>query len=158
MLNRKSISIEPIHGNEYETPQELFNKLNDEFNFIHDVACNKSNIKCGTGFTYPEYDSLKCDWPLDGWLWLNPPYKPLRPWIEKTQEQVKRGCKVVMLIPPVTIACKYFSNLKPKEMRFLKGRVKFLIEGEPMHSNTRDSVIYIYDGDPEFSIARWIEK
>lgn len=158
MLNRKSTHIEPLHGNEYETPKDLFDKLNNEFNFIHDVACNSSNIKCSSGFTYPEYDALNTDWPLGGWLWLNPPYKPLRPWIEKTQEQVLRGCKVVMLIPPVTLGCQYFSKVLPREMRFVRGRVKFLINGEPMKSNTRDSVVYIYEGNPDHSVATWEGK
>lgn len=158
MLNRKSTLIDPLHGNEYETPQDLFDKLDLEFQFIHDVACHADNIKCKTGFIYPEHDALSLDWPLGGWLWLNPPYQNIRLWVEKTQEQVKRGCKVVMLVPPVNIACKYFSKVKPKEMRFIKGRIKFLIGGDPMPSNTRDSVLHIYDGQPDYSVAMWVDK
>lgn len=31
---------------DWETPQELFNKLNKEFNFTIDVASSNTNCKC----------------------------------------------------------------------------------------------------------------
>ena len=158
LLHRRSNAILPIHGNEYETPREFFEILNNEFNFVFDLACNEENIKTKYGYKHPYYDALSCDWPKNGWLWLNPPYKPLRPWIEKVQEQVEKGAKVVMLIPPVTLGCKYFNKIIPKEMRFVSGRIKFLINGEPMKANTRDSVVLIYDGKPKETKTIWIQQ
>lgn len=84
----------PIHGNEYETPQRFFDALHAEFNFVFDVACNAENKKLPHGFVYPEQDALTSEWPKNGWLWLNPPYKPLRPWIEKCQTEVIKGARV----------------------------------------------------------------
>lgn len=158
LLHRKSTKIDPIHGNCYETPQYFFDALNREFNFSFDLACNSLNKKTPYGFEYPDICALKSDWPKGEWLWLNPPYKPLRCWVEKTQEQVSKGAKVVMLIPPVVLACKYFSKLKPREIRFVCGRIKFLIDGKPMKSNTRDSMVLVYDGNPEIAKTTWINN
>lgn len=150
---------EPTHGNEYETPDYFFDRLNQEFGFVFDVAANKMNKKLNNGFIYPENCALTNDWPLNGWLWLNPPYKPLKPWIEKCQEQVLRGCKVVVLIPPVNLACKYFTKVRPREIRFVAGRLKFLINKKPMDSNMRDSVVLVYDRpDHSASFVTWINN
>ena len=45
----------------WETPQDLFNKLNKEFNFSLDVCATHETAKCDTYFT-PEIDGLKQEW------------------------------------------------------------------------------------------------
>lgn len=133
-----------IHGNVFETPQWLFNTLNNEFNFCFDLACNIRNAKCKNFFT-EQHDSLKQNWhEISGWLWLNPPYSPLKPWIVKAQEENKLGAKVVVLCPPI-ISTRYFQEHLPSEIRFIVGRVPFLIDGIEMKSNTNDSCLLIYD-------------
>lgn len=39
---------------DWETPQELFDELNNEFNFTIDVAANESNAKCKRFYTEAE--------------------------------------------------------------------------------------------------------
>ena len=137
-----------IHGNEYCTPDALYNTLNEEFDFVCDLACTKDNLKCETGFQWPMWDSLASDWHLvgdgNGWLWCNPPYSPLKPWIQKAQMENKRGARIVMLVPPI-LSTRYFSEWLPTEIRFILGRVPFLLDGVPMKSNTSDSCLLIYD-------------
>ena len=137
-------AFKTIHGNVIETPSWLFDALNKEFNFTHDLACLPINKKCPAGFT-PEDDSLAKDWSaLNGWLWLNPPYSPLKPWIKKAQEENEKGAKIVVLCPPI-ITTKYFSQWLPSEIRFIVGRVSFLKNGLEMKGNTADSCLLIYD-------------
>jgi site-specific DNA-methyltransferase (adenine-specific) len=137
-------AFKTIHGNIFETPQWLFDSLSDEFNFTHDLACNAGNAKCEKHFTEAD-DSLKQDWhKLNGWLWLNPPYSPLKPWIKKTQIENSLGAKVVVLCPPV-ISTRYFSEWLPSEIRFIVGRIPFIKDGAEMKSNTNDSCLLIYD-------------
>lgn len=133
-----------IRGNEYCTPEWLFNTLNKEFNFSVDLASTNENRKCENNFTQND-DSLAKDWhKLDGWLWLNPPYSPLKPWIVKAQEENKKGAKIVVLCPPI-ITTRYFQNHLPSEIRFIVGRVPFLLDGIEMKGNTSDSCLLIYD-------------
>lgn len=133
-----------IHGNVFETPEWLFNSLDAEFNFTFDLACNADNAKCEKFYTERD-NSLAQNWhKLDGWLWLNPPYSPLKPWIVKAQEENKRGARIVVLCPPI-ISSRYFQEHLPSEIRFIVGRVPFILNGVEMKSNTNDSCLLIYD-------------
>ena len=133
-----------IHGNIFETPQRLFDSLNNEFNFTTDLACNYENKKCLQYYT-EDQDSLTKDWhKLDGWLFLNPPYSPLKPWIQKAQRENKLGAKIDVLFTQI-ISIKYFQDHLPSEIRFILGRVPFILNGKEMRSNTHDSSLLIYD-------------
>jgi phage N-6-adenine-methyltransferase len=141
-----------MHGNEWETPSDLFKKIDREFKFTHDLACTEKNKKVSRGI----YDSMGVDWHTlgNGWMWLNPPYSPLKPWIQKAQQENKRGCRIVMLVPPI-ISTRYFSKWVPSEIRFLLGRVPFLKDGVPMKSNTKDSCLLVFGNNNAGNISYW---
>mgnify|MGYP000240411688 CR=1 FL=1 len=134
-----------IHDNVFETPKWLFDSLNKEFDFKVDLACTKSNSKCDIGLYEEDVDSLEVDWHAlsDGWMWLNPPYSPIKPWIEKAQSESRKGAKIVCLIPPI-ITTRYFSKIPPAQIRFIVGRVNFYRNGIEQVGNTSDSCIVIY--------------
>ena len=46
---------------EWATPQDLYDKLNDEFHFTLDPCALPTNAKCARFYT-PEDDGLKQDW------------------------------------------------------------------------------------------------
>ena len=146
-----------IHGNVFETPEWLFNALDREFDFRFDLACNEKNAKCQKFYTEKE-DSLSQDWhKLEGWLWLNPPYSPLKPWIVKAQEENKKGAKIVVLCPPI-ISSRYFQEHLPSEIRFIVGRVPFILNGVEMKSNTNDSCLLIYDTKIRQPKIQYVER
>lgn len=147
-----------IHGNIFSTPNWLFNYLNDEFKFTFDLAANKENAKCEKFFSEKD-DSLTKNWTSlpHGWLWLNPPYSPLKPWIEKAQLENQKGAKIVVLCPPI-ITTRYFQNHLPSEIRFIVGRVPFLLNGIEMKSNTNDSCLLIYDTKVRQPKITYIER
>lgn len=49
------------NSEEWGTPQELFNRLNEEFNFTIDICASKENAKCHKYYTKEE-DALKKEW------------------------------------------------------------------------------------------------
>lgn len=111
------------NSEEWETPQDLFDKLNKEFYFTMDVAASHDNTKCPFYFT-KERDGLKHEWR--GVVWCNPPYgRGIGKWVKKCSEY--RGLSV-MLIPARTDT-KWFHDYiyhNPRaEIRFLKGRLHF---------------------------------
>ena len=69
--------------------------------FRYDMAADGQNTKAEIFFTEKD-DSLNIDWPLDGWIWINPPFNKLGPWIKKMREQQKRGCKIISVFPLAT--------------------------------------------------------
>lgn len=66
----------------WETPQDLFDRLNAMHGFTLDVCALPENAKCAKYFT-PEVDGLKQDWSGEV-CWMNPPYgREIGRWIAK---------------------------------------------------------------------------
>lgn len=105
----------------WETPQSLFDKLNEEFHFERDVCAIPENAKCEQFYT-PEDDGLKQEWK--GTIWCNPPYgKEIKKWVKKATES---NATVVMLLPARTDTSWFHEYIYGKaEIRFIKGRIKF---------------------------------
>lgn len=85
---------------QWATPQDFFNKLDEEFHFTLDPCADEFNHKCNTYFTI-EDDGLKQDWS-GNIVFCNPPYSNLKEWIIKCHESALRGTTCVMLIPSRT--------------------------------------------------------
>lgn len=119
---------------EWETPAYIFDPLDAEFRFTLDACANADNAKCSAYFTR-EQDGLLQDWRTwkrgnDGAVWCNPPYgKHIGLWMAKAQETAKGGATVVCLVHARTGTRwfhKYVYEKQGVEMRFIKGRVKFV--------------------------------
>lgn len=130
------------------TPQDFFDKLNEEFHFTLDACATPENAKCERFFT-KEQDGLAQSW--DGVVWCNPPYcRQTGKWVEKAYNESKRGATVVMLIP-----CRpdvsYFHDfiLGKAEVRFVRGRLKF---GGSKNSAPFPSMVVVFgDGRSDIS-------
>ena len=124
----------------WETPQALFDKLNDEFHFNVDVCADNSNAKCNKFYT-KEQDGLQQNWT--GVCWMNPPYgRQIGEWVKKAYTSAKEGATVVCLLPSRTDT-KWFQDycLQATDIRFIKGRLKF---GESKNSAPFPSVIVVF--------------
>ena len=126
----------------WETPQNLFDKLDKEFNFTLDVCATDETAKCNNYFT-PKENGLIQEWR--GNCWMNPPYgREIGIWIKKAWEESKKGAKVVCLIPARTDT-KYWHEYiftYAAEIRFIKGRIKF---GNSKNSAPFPSALVIFD-------------
>ena len=113
---------------DWETPQWLFDLLDEEFDFELDVCATHENRKCSLYYT-KEIDALA---EGSGWLgvaWCNPPYgREIRNWVKKAYEESVTGATVVLLIPARTDTAYYHDYIWPYacEMRFIRGRLKFV--------------------------------
>ena len=125
---------------EWETPQDLFNKLNNEFNFTVDVASSELNYKCKKHYTQKE-DGLVQNWDNEV-VWCNPPYgRKIGEWVKKAS---KSKTIIVMLLPARTDTKwfhDYIYNKQNIEIRFIKGRLKF---GNSKNSAPFPSMIVIF--------------
>ena len=111
--------------NEWSTPQDVYDKLHEEFGFGLDPCATKKNTKCFLYYT-KEQDGLVQDWN-NYTVFCNPPYgREIGKWVKKASEAM--GGVVVMLLPARTDT-KYFHEYiykkKKVEIRFIKGRLKF---------------------------------
>ncbi|KKK74649.1 hypothetical protein LCGC14_2881660 [marine sediment metagenome] len=110
---------------EWETPLEVFNKLNKEFRFTLDPCASKKNAKCKKYFTEKD-DGLSKAW--NGRVFMNPPYGPtLFDWIRKAASEVKKGnAEVVVCLVPVRTDNRWFGKFaKYAQIRFIRHRIHF---------------------------------
>ena len=108
----------------WETPQDFFETLNNEFRFTLDVCAEEHSAKCKNYFTKKD-DALDKEW--NGVCWMNPPYgRGIGVWLQKAYESSQQGSTVVCLIPSRTDT-KWWHDyvMRASEIRFLKGRLKF---------------------------------
>ncbi|GHU59179.1 DNA N-6-adenine-methyltransferase of bacteriophage [Spirochaetia bacterium] len=111
---------------EWETPQWLFDRLNEEFHFNLDPCCSFENRKCPRYFT-AEDDGLAKSW-YDSRVFMNPPYGSVLPkWVEKAYREYQEGSLVVGLLPARTDTRWFWDWIWPDkaQVRFIKGRLKF---------------------------------
>ena len=68
---------------DWGTPQWLFDKLNDEFEFVLDAAASVRNAKCEAFFSKQD-DGLSRSWDVGGAVFCNPPYgREVGKWVRK---------------------------------------------------------------------------
>lgn len=154
---------------EWQTPLELFKKLDEEFHFDLDVACKKGNCLCFCGNTKENRNSLLNQWVaqyhIDYVFWpvcfMNPPYSKsnLYNFCRKAYEESQRGCVVVGLLP-CDCSTKWWSEfvMKADEIRFLSRRVRFIDPetGKLGGSPTFGSVIVVWkQGDHTPKVSSW---
>lgn len=108
----------------WSTPQDTFDKLNDEFGFDLDVCALEENAKCKRYFT-PKQDGLSQKW--SGICWMNPPYgREIGRWMRKVYESAMTdGATVVCLVPSRTDTVWWHDYAAKGEIRFIRGRLKF---------------------------------
>ena len=84
MINKGLMSSDK---EDWETPQQFFDQLNNKYNFTWDLAASDDNHKCKNYFTKND-DALNQGWTqLEGNLFLNPPYgRHIKDWVRKAYE------------------------------------------------------------------------
>jgi len=122
----------------WETPNEIFDELNKRFKFSLDVCANKKNAKCKRYFN-KKNDGLKQRWK--GACWMNPPYDSgvIDKWMEKAYLSSLQGATVVCLVPAATSTRWWHDYAMKGHIEFIKGKVRFGINGDfskraPFHS------------------------
>ena len=111
----------------WSTPQDFFDKLNDEFHFTLDVCADENNHKCEHYYT-KEIDGLSRPWI--GTIWCNPPYgRKIGEWVRRAYISSQIGSATVVMLLPARTDTRWFHdyiyNKSNTEIRFIKGRLKF---------------------------------
>jgi site-specific DNA-methyltransferase (adenine-specific) len=133
------------HSDNWATPPEIYDRLNDEFKFTFDP--------CPIEHDVTEWDGLEIDWKERNFI--NPPYsrKLKEAFVIKAIEESKKGKLCVMLIPVSTSTQLFHKYILPnkKEIRFIEKRIKFCginTKGEYVTGKCgmHDSMLVVFDG------------
>jgi len=107
------------HKDNWGTPKDFYDKLNEEFNFDFDPCPLNHDISL--------WDGLKIEWGNSNFI--NPPYslKLKEEFVKKAIEEYKKGKTCVLLLPVSTSTKLFHEHILPNnpEIRFIKGRLKF---------------------------------
>lgn len=131
------------NSDEWATPQDFFDRLNEEFHFNLDPCALPENAKCSKYFT-PKSNGLSQNW--GGYVtFCNPPYgRKIYEWVKKCYDESRKPDTTVVLLIPARTDTKYFHEFiyhKAKEIRFIKGRLKF---GDSNNSAPFPSMVVIF--------------
>lgn len=132
------------NGRHWATPPEVFGPLNDEFEFTLDPCATSESAKCARFFT-EEQDGLARAWAGER-VFMNPPYgSEIYPWIKKAREEADAGALVVGLVPASTDLSWWHDHIVDRaEVRYIRGRVRYLTGGPYRASGFFASVIVIW--------------
>lgn len=139
-------------SDEWATPRDLFDKLDDMFHFTLDPCATDENHLCKKYYTIKD-DGLKQDWSKDT-AFVNPPYSKVKLWIKKSCESAKEGGCVVCLIPSRTDTIMWHEYVMKYATRvyFVKGRLKF---GNSDNTAPFPSAIILFDKNGRVAIPRF---
>lgn len=133
-------------GNDnFETPDYIFEQLNDIFNFELDAACSDKNCKCPMGISL---DSLNSIWMFR--TFCNPPFSKKAEFIKHADEEVQKGhCPIcVMILPLNCMDTKVWHEVIEGRYHYeiLKGRIAFIDPetNKPKKGNNSGTVIVYF--------------
>jgi phage N-6-adenine-methyltransferase len=132
-------------GREWETPPELFGLLHQEFHFTLDPCATPRTAKCARFFSEAD-NGLAQDWGTER-VFLNPPYgAEVYAWTRKARLSAAGGALVVALLPASTDLQWWHDDVvgHAEEVRYLRGRVRFLTGGAYRASGFFASVIVVW--------------
>lgn len=121
-------------SDKWNTPSTLYNQLNLEFKFDFD-PCPKNAT----------FDGLSIEWGKSNFV--NPPYGRKYPlWVEKGVQEAKKGKSIVFLLASRTDTKVFHEWILPyaKEIRFIKGRLRFVNDDGSTGRATFPSMIVIF--------------
>ena len=132
------------NGRHWETPPEIFDPLDEEFDFTLDPCATQETAKCLEFFTEAE-NGLALPWGSHR-VFMNPPYgREIYAWTRKARIEQASGSLVVGLLPASTdLAWWHEDVIEHAEVRYIRGRVRFLTGGPYRASGFFASVVVIW--------------
>lgn len=141
--------------NLWQTPIPLFVALDAEFCLTLDAAASANNALCSRYIT-EEQNTLETPWAnylsIPGYVWLNPPYSDITPFVKKAAAESANQIGTVMLVPADTSVGWFREAIETaSEVRFIVGgRLAFInpVSGKPVSGNNKGSMLIIWHPYP----------
>lgn len=150
------------------TPWEFIRALEKKFGKLTwDLACTLENKKAPYGLHYPEYDAFENSWhdltsirqPVADYagidrklLYLNPPFDPITPWVQKCAVEVQLGAEILLLAQASIDSNWFWNYVQPFATVYAIDRIKF--EGEK-HVYPKPLMLCHYCANPSPVLQRW---
>lgn len=141
----------------WQTPVDLFNSLNNEFDFDVDICASAGNALCNLYFDQ-DNSALDFEWnnPLNKHssheiknTFINPPYSQTTLFLSRANEQAKKHNITVVALVNANTDTKWFADSvkSANEIRLITGRVGFVKPNdEKANGNTKGQCLIIWRG------------
>ena len=130
-------------SNDWGTPQNFYDKLNNSFGpFTLDPCSDGQNNKTDNYFT-KEQNGLSQDWSGNK-VFMNPPYgRAIKDWLKKAYEEGQKPNTTVVCLIPARTDTKYWHDyvMNAQAVYFVKGRLKF---GDSNNSAPFPSAVIVF--------------
>lgn len=135
----------------WQTPQDLFNTLNKEFDFSVDICASADNKLCPQFFS-EEDSALKNEWVFftNTACFLNPPYSQAKEFLIRAAEQADNHNLTVVALVNANTDTKWFAEAvsTANEIRLISGRIAFSQpDGKKANGNTKGQCIIVWRGN-----------
>ena len=114
---------------DWATPPDVFQELDEQFHFTLDVCASAENTKCARYFDV-ETDGLLQSWQ-DEVCFLNPPYgvRSIDAWLEKATHASRKENALTVALLPATVEAHWFQDhvlLSARPFLFWPRRIAFI--------------------------------
>ena len=133
----------------WQTPQALFNALDQEFNFDLDVCASDENTLCENWYT-KEHSFLNVELNCFEAAFLNPPYSQTALFLDRAAQQAKEHNLTVVALVNANTDTKWFADAvkSSNEIRLITGRIGFnSSSGKKANGNTKGQCLIIWRGN-----------
>jgi phage N-6-adenine-methyltransferase len=136
----------------WQTPEQLFDNLNSEFDFDIDVCADHTNALCESYFT-EKTSALLNEWDSayrHATCFMNPPYSLTQLFLERAAEQAKFHNLTVVALVNANTDTKWFADAvkSANEVRLISGRIGFIKpDGSKANGNTKGQCLIIWRGN-----------
>ncbi len=153
---------EPAHKRgkskqDYITPVEFTDATKNRLcvsAFSYDLAADARNAQASRYFTV-EDNALAKPWAgIGGWLWCNPPWGHIVPWVRKAYAESRRGAHIAMLLPAGVGSDWFRDHVDGKAfVLLLNGRIKFVGADDQY---TKDCMLLLFGPDIPAGYEVWM--
>ena len=137
----------PSNRDNWETPQALFDKLDEILDFDIDVCATVESSKCRNCFT-PDIDGLSQPWTMSHITraFCNPPFSQKDKWVRKAVQEAKNNVTTCMILP-VGVNTKLWQELVfPNTycILFPKKRINYVVDGKEVKGCNFETAVVIF--------------
>lgn len=136
----------------WQTPKEIFDSLDREFDFDIDICASDENALCISYFT-EDISALLNEWDSvynHATCFLNPPYSQTEVFLNRASDQAKKHNITVVALVNANTDTKWFAECATtaNEIRLISGRVGFIASnGKKSNGNTKGQCLIIWRGN-----------
>lgn len=142
---------------DYGTPRAFIRAVERRFGpIVHDLAAHAENAKHASYYTEAD-DSLAQPWAEAfpaGNLWLNPPFKNIAPWAEKSRIEAAKRQGLILMLTPASVASIWYREQVERHafVRTVMPRLTFEGESDPY---PKDLMLSIFNRYGFVGLSSW---